>query len=66
MKMFNRFLITAFGFLDLFRLCGASCLRESELTVGPQEGEPFSNKDELMLLDADLWRLYGIETCEDY
>ena len=46
-------------------ICVASCVLESEQMVGVEEGELFSNKDEILALDFDKWKLNRMKTCED-
>ena len=33
--------------------------------VGVEEGELFSNKDEILALDFDKWKLNRMKTCDD-
>ena len=51
--------------LKLFVCCKAQCLLESEATVGVEDGEIFSNKEEIVKLGAESWRLNEIRNCQD-
>ena len=46
--------------------CRASCLIESETVVGVEQGDYFSNKDEILALgNVGDYKHHSFKTCED-